>query len=59
MKNNNIGDFFRKRLEDDLSNEDWANPDMDIDNKVLNIHRLHTVCRYVQYTCTRTRTYSY
>jgi hypothetical protein len=36
MKNNNIGDFFRKRLEDDLSNEDWANPDMDIDNKVLN-----------------------
>ena len=36
MENNNIGDFFRKRLNDDMSNEDWANPDMDIDNKVLN-----------------------
>ena len=36
MENNNIGDFFRKRLDDDMSNEDWANPDMDIDNKVLN-----------------------
>jgi hypothetical protein len=36
MENNNIGDFFRKRLDDDISNEDWANPDMEIDNKVLN-----------------------
>ena len=36
MENNNIGDFFRKRLNDDMSNEDWANPDMEIDNKVLN-----------------------
>jgi hypothetical protein len=36
MENNNIGDFFRKRLDGDMSNEDWANPDMEIDNKVLN-----------------------
>lgn len=33
---NNIGDFFRKRLNEDMSNEDWANPDMEIDIKVLN-----------------------
>ena len=36
MENNNIGDFFRKRLEEDTSNQDWANPDMEIDSKVLN-----------------------
>jgi hypothetical protein len=36
MENNNIGDFFRKRLDDDMSNEDWANPDLEIDSKVLN-----------------------
>lgn len=35
MENNNIGDFFRKRLEEDTSNQDWANPDMEIDSKVL------------------------
>ncbi|MCR9290276.1 MAG: hypothetical protein NXI23_23130 [Bacteroidetes bacterium] len=36
MENNNIGDFFRKRLDDDMPNEDWANPDLEIDSKVLN-----------------------
>lgn len=36
MNKENIGDFFRKRLESNDSNESWANPNSDIDKLLID-----------------------
>ncbi len=35
MKNNSIGDFFRKKLNEDSISEDWSNLDTEVDEQVL------------------------
>ena len=42
MENNRLSDFFRKRLNEDTTKQDWANPDVKVDNLVLvNIAELN------------------
>lgn len=35
MENDNMSEFFRKKFNEDSSEEDWANPDWEVDQEVL------------------------